>query len=101
VILGHVNTRAGPAVFARLPALAKGDRVQVSRADGSSATFAVDEVQRVHKRQFPTARVYGNLHTAGLRLITCGGAFDAERRSYTDNIIVYATLIASSPAPNR
>ncbi len=96
VILGHVNTKAGPAVFARLPTLTKGDRVEVSRADGSTATFAVDEVQRVHKRQFPTARVYGNLDTAGLRLITCGGSFDTERRSFTDNIIVYATLIASS-----
>lgn len=92
VIVGHVNSKAGPAVFARLPTLAKGDTVEVKREDGRVAVFRVDEVQRVHKRKFPTARVYGNLSHAGLRLITCGGAFDPKSGSYDDNIIVYATM---------
>lgn len=92
VIVGHVNSRAGPAVFARLRALDKGDAVEVEREDGSVAVFAVDEVERVHKRRFPTARVYGNLPHAGLRLITCGGEFDPRSGSYDDNVIVYATL---------
>jgi hypothetical protein len=38
--------------------------------------------------------VYGNTSNAQVRLITCGGAFDASARSYLDNIIVYATLRA-------
>jgi sortase (surface protein transpeptidase) len=95
VILGHVNTKAGPAVFARLPTLAKGDAVEVDRADGSVAAFTVDRVEWVRKRSFPTARVYGNIRTAGLRLITCGGTFDPKAGSYNDNIIVYATLSGS------
>jgi hypothetical protein len=28
-----------------------------------------------------------------LRLITCGGDFDYAKRSYVDNIVVYATLV--------
>jgi LPXTG-site transpeptidase (sortase) family protein len=95
VILGHVNTKAGPAVFARLTTLSKGDAVEVDREDGTVASFTVDSVERVHKKAFPTARVYGNLRTAGLRLITCGGTFDARSGSYNDNIIVYATLSGS------
>jgi hypothetical protein len=41
---------------------------------------------------FPTKRVYGNTATSSLRLITCGGVFNAKQHSYTDNIVVYATL---------
>lgn len=92
VIVGHVNSKAGPAVFARLHTLAKGDTVEVKRADGRVAVFRVDEVQRIDKHAFPTARVYGNLPHAGLRLITCGGAFDRRTGTYEDNVIVYATL---------
>ncbi|MEV5408727.1 class F sortase [Thermopolyspora sp. NPDC052614] len=95
VIVGHVNNKAGPAVFARLGTLRKGDTVEVKRKDGSVAVFTVNEVERVHKRTFPTARVYGNLSHAGLRLITCGGAFDPKTGSYADNIIVYASLSAT------
>jgi hypothetical protein len=29
-----------------------------------------------------------------LRLVTCGGDFDSRRRSYRDNIIVFASLVA-------
>lgn len=92
VIVGHVNSKAGPAVFSRLRSLGAGDTVEVKREDGSVAVFTVHDVERVHKRKFPTARVYGNLPYAGLRLITCGGEFDPRTGSYDDNVIVYATL---------
>ena len=37
-----------------------------------------------------TAKVYGDVDSAQLRLITCGGEFDSSARSYVDNIVVYA-----------
>jgi hypothetical protein len=40
---------------------------------------------------FPWDRVYAPTPEAALRLITCGGAFDRNARSYVDNFIVYAT----------
>ncbi len=49
----------------------EGDEVDVFRADGSVAAFAVDAVQKVAKTQFPTSDVYGNGSYPGLRPVTC------------------------------
>ncbi|WP_250563931.1 class F sortase [Sphaerisporangium fuscum] len=95
VILGHVNTKRGPAVFSRLRELKRGDKVTVVRADGSTAVFTVDGVEQASKSRFPTKRVYGYVDKPSLRLITCGGIFNSRAHSYTDNIIVYATLSGS------
>lgn len=92
VILGHVDTKSGPAVFFRLRELHAGDPVRVVRGDGTTAVFRTTEVAQVPKAAFPTGRVYGDLDHAGLRLVTCGGAFDRSRGSYLDNIIVFADL---------
>ncbi len=96
VILGHVNTRGGPAVFSRLRELKRGDKVTVVRQDGSTAEFTVDGAEQASKNRFPTKRVYGHVDRPSLRLITCGGVFNPKAHSYTDNIIVYATLSASA-----
>jgi LPXTG-site transpeptidase (sortase) family protein len=93
VIVGHVDTKKGPAVFYRLGRLKPGDMVDVTRKDGKVAAFAVDSVEHVPKAHFPTRRVYGEVPFAGLRLITCGGDFNGH--SYTDNTIVYGHLIGS------
>jgi hypothetical protein len=82
----------GPSVFYRLGELQPGDRVSVTRADGSVADFIVDEVRRYPKDSFPTELVYGDIDHAGLRILTCGGAFDAAAGHYVDNIVVFATL---------
>ena len=73
VILGHVDWD-GPAVFQDLHAVRRGQLITVTRADGSTPTFRVTAVGRFPKDRFPTARVYGNLDHAALRVITCGGA---------------------------
>jgi sortase (surface protein transpeptidase) len=94
VILGHVDSAHwGPGVFFDLGAMAEGDRVSVTRADGTVAVFAVDRVERHAKDDFPTIEVYGNTDDPQLRLITCGGAFDSGARSYEDNVIVFASLV--------
>ncbi|MFD4198535.1 MULTISPECIES: class F sortase [Amycolatopsis] len=92
VILGHVDGNRQPGIFARLRELSPGDRVEVSRVDGSRAGFVVIRVERVPKAEFPTAAVYGDTAGPELRLITCGGVFDRAARSYRDNVIVYAVL---------
>ncbi len=92
VILGHVDSTRGPAVFYRLRGLTPGADVTVLRADGSTVVFRVTGLARVPKTEFPTAQVYGASLEPTLRLITCGGRFDRAVRSYEDNIIVYADL---------
>ncbi|MFG3442516.1 class F sortase [Nonomuraea sp. NPDC047897] len=92
VINGHVSTRKGAAVFQRLRELAKGDHIYVYRSDKKVTRFTVSGIEQVSKSTFPTKRVYGNTGDAQLRLITCGGIYNKQAHSYTDNIIVYATL---------
>ena len=94
VMLGHVDTRTGPAVFYRLAELRPGDRVSVTRADGSVARFTIRAVTQVSKSKFPTDRVYGPTRSAELRLITCGGRYDHRRGEYLANVIAYATLVS-------
>jgi LPXTG-site transpeptidase (sortase) family protein len=93
VILGHVDSTSGISVFFDLKDLRAGAKVYVTLADKKVATFAVDGVQKVAKDAFPTASVYGRADYPSLRLITCGGPFDAATGHYLDNIIVYAHLI--------
>ena len=93
IILGHVDSAAnGPSVFFRLAELVRGDRISVTRADGSTARFVVESIGRFSKEDFPTERVYGDLDHAGLRLITCGGAFNQTSGHYEDNVVVFARL---------
>ncbi len=90
VVAGHVDSVDGPAVFSRLGELGPGAEVLVDRADGTTARFAVTGVGRYPKRDFPTESVYGPTPRAELRLVTCGGEFDRPRRSYLDNVVVFA-----------
>jgi hypothetical protein len=91
VIAGHV-TWNDPAIFYRLGEMRRGDQVLVSRTDGRTAVFRVTRVARFAKTRFPSETVYGPIDHAGLRLITCGGTYDAARDSYLDNVIVFARL---------
>ncbi|WP_232792598.1 class F sortase [Actinacidiphila yeochonensis] len=97
VLLGHVTVgRYGDGVFLRLDRMRPGDRVSVTRADGSVALFSVNRVQTVSKAHFPTAEVYGNVDRPELRLITCGGTRISGGGGYPDNVIVYASLVSGS-----
>jgi len=90
VIVGHVDTYIGPAVFYRLYRLRPGDSVYVD-AGGTRRRFDVTSVREMPKPSFPVNEVFGSTKRHMLWLITCGGAFDYETRHYLDNIIVSAT----------
>ncbi|MEV0581575.1 class F sortase [Nonomuraea sp. NPDC050310] len=95
VLAGHLDTRTGPAVFARLGELVRGDVVGVVRGDGTVTVFAVERLERAPKTDFPADRVYGPSERRELRLVTCGGAFDQARHSYRDNVIVHTVFRAA------
>jgi hypothetical protein len=69
-----------------------GDTVEIDRADGSTAVFAVRGYERVEQDAFPTDRVYNDLPYAGLRLITCSGTYNKGTQRYSHNLIVYGEL---------
>ncbi|MEU1347359.1 class F sortase [Streptomyces sp. NPDC005786] len=91
VLIGHFDTAEGPAVLKNVVKIAAGDRITVTRADGSDAVFAVRKLQQVDKGAFPTDEVYGDTAGPELRLITCGGELRGGHRP--DNIIVFADLV--------
>ncbi|MFC4907099.1 class F sortase [Actinomadura gamaensis] len=93
---GHIDTRAsGPAVFYRLARLRPGDEVRVPRRDGITAVFQITSVEEVAKSRFPTVRVYGDTPDSTIRLVSCGGEFDASTGHYRDNVIAYGVLVGS------
>ncbi|WP_290057300.1 class F sortase [Amycolatopsis solani] len=92
VILGHIDGAHRKGIFWRLHELKPGEEVHVDREDGGRLTFAVTKVEQIAKKEFPTEAVYGNTTDPELRLITCGGRYDAANRNYLDNVIVYAKL---------
>ncbi|MFE2555676.1 class F sortase, partial [Streptomyces sp. NPDC059352] len=91
VVVGHRDTRSGPAVFLDLDSLSPGNTVRVARADGRVAVFTVDRVRTYAKADFPDKEVYGATGRPELRLLTCGGTFD-RRTGYEANIVVFAHL---------
>ncbi|OZM79378.1 sortase [Pseudonocardia sp. MH-G8] len=90
VLLGHVDSRDGPAVFHRLHALRPGDPVEVTTADGTVARYRVQGTEQVPKDAFPTFAVFGATPDDVLRLVTCAGEFDRGAGSYRDNLVVHA-----------
>jgi hypothetical protein len=98
IVVAHVDSKSGPAVFKRLRELKPGDEVVVSRSDGSDVVFVVDRIESHPKNRFPTRAVYDPTPDATLRLITCGGSFDRRAGHYRDNVIAFAHYKSLTPA---
>lgn len=90
IIAGHVDSRSGPAVFARLRELTAGDEIVVSGPDGEAIAFVVDELGQFPKDALPDEVFSFGGPRPELRLITCGGSFDRDTGHYRDNVIVFA-----------
>lgn len=93
VLLGHVDSTDGPAVFYRLRELRPGDEVSIGTADGATTRYRVERTEQVPKDDFPTFAVFGASAEDVLRLVTCAGDFDRGERSYIDNLVVHATRV--------
>ncbi|MEU9187432.1 class F sortase [Streptomyces sp. NPDC048484] len=91
VVVGHLDTRSGPAVFAGLSTLTPGRLIEARRADGRTAVYTVDAVRTYEKARFPSQEVYGARNRPELRLITCGGVYD-RKTGYQSNVVVFAHL---------
>jgi hypothetical protein len=98
VAVGHLDTGTGPAVFAGLPEMRRGRLVEVTRADGRVAVYAVDAIKSYEKDRFPNREVYGDRGRPELRLITCGGDYN-RRTGYSGNVVVFAHLVETREPP--
>ena len=91
VLSGHVDDRVqGPGAFYTLTDVAVGDPVQVDLADGTVVDYRVDTVERIDKSELPLERLFARDGAPVITLVTCGGDFDREARSYRENVVVTA-----------
>lgn len=97
VMAGHLDWTSGPAVFWRLGQLHPGDTATVVRADGSQVTFVVDSTSSMPYTA-PTDSLFTRKGIPSLTLITCAGAWDQQRHTYLQRLVVHAAL-APGPAP--
>ena len=94
VILGHVDSYRGPAIFYQLRTLVPGNVLVVTLADRMTATFRVTAVSTYPKNHFPAQVVYGTRNYSALQLVTCGGAFEPRTGSYLSNVVVFSRLVS-------
>lgn len=93
-MLGHVDSKHGPAVFYRLRNLKPADRVAVRLSDGMVAHFEVTRVVSYANEAFPADEVYdGNVDRPVLNLVTCGGEYDRAAGGYQSNVVVYTKYL--------
>jgi len=94
LVVGHVDSKEGPAVFFKLDQLEIGDDILVTRTDGSTAVFVVYDGQQFPKDTLPTKEIYGERKGSEIVLITCTGEFNPATGHYLDNYVVRADLDA-------
>jgi LPXTG-site transpeptidase (sortase) family protein len=93
VIVGHVATRSGPAVFYRLRELRVGQMITIRLQDRSTVRYVARSMIRVLKSRFPTNRVYARTKQPTLRLITCAGKLNPSTGHHPENYIVFASIV--------
>ncbi|HYI62901.1 MAG TPA: class F sortase [Acidimicrobiales bacterium] len=93
VVVGHVDSTNGPAVFSRLDELRPGAVIEVALDGGGAVRYGVLRTERFAKDAFPSLAVYGLTPGPELRLITCDGEFDTATGHYVDNLVVFATAL--------
>lgn len=100
LMVGHLDSQEGPAVFYGLSSLTTGAAIAVRRADGTTVTFAVTKVQSFAKDDFPDQLVYRTEGKSSLHLLTCGGSYDPST-GYRDNVVVFADLVKPKAARSQ
>src|SRR4029450_1304983 len=72
VIVSHVDSKKGPALFYSLLKLRRGSQIGVRDRRGRLHRFSAVRIREIEKSRFSAASVYGGSDHPMLRLITCG-----------------------------
>jgi hypothetical protein len=91
VLSGHVDSAVqGRGAFYRLAELDPGDPVLVRTSDRRVLRYRVVAREEWPKSTTPLDRIFARGGAPRLTLVTCGGGFREDVRSYQDNIAVTA-----------
>ncbi len=95
VLAGHVDdAEQGLGALAPLRDADVGDEVLVTDGTGAATRWRVVSRQLISKQELPLAELFARDGDPRLVVVTCGGPFLPEYRSYRDNVVVVA-----EPAP--
>jgi LPXTG-site transpeptidase (sortase) family protein len=93
LIDGHVNDALGsPGIFYSLTDLVKGDEISIERGDGKKFTYSVAKVQDISLQDVDMSDLAASIQSGkeGLNLITCGGTYDYQKKTYDHRVLVFA-----------
>lgn len=90
VVAAHVDDADSVGPFARLAGADAGTAVRVTTADGAAQAYRVTEVRSEAKHALSSDALFDRSGNPRLVLVTCGGDWDPEAASYTDNVVVTA-----------
>jgi sortase (surface protein transpeptidase) len=100
VVSGHFDDDKGaPAVFYELAKVQVGAEIIVAYPDGERYKFRVDRTDLVDATSVDREvydSIFGPAGEARLSLVTCDGAWDADRGGYDKRFIVHAVLDADA-----
>ncbi len=113
IIAGHINWKGTAGALSDLSEYGRDDigkTLTVTMTDGRVRTYRTVESLTIDKAQLAAESNQGRLHTAmfgqiqtygqpgrpteELRLISCGGEYDAAAASYNSNVIIFARPIS-------
>ncbi len=101
VLAGHLDSkRFGLGPLARLRDIRPGDPVQVTLGDGTRRAYRVTGLERFDRQALP-AFVFARSGPERLRVITCGGEYEAAAGGYQQNLVVTAAPDPDPPPRGR
>ena len=81
--------------FGKLKYLELGDEIYVTQADGSRLLFRINEIEVYpYTDTAHLGKIFARNDAARLTLITCHGDLTADRSTYTQRLVVFATLVS-------
>lgn len=93
VLAGHLDSnRFGLGPLVRLREMRVGDTVRVTLSDGVRTTYRVVRITRYDRQGLPD-QLFSRSGSQRLRLITCGGEYDADAGGYQKNLVITAVPV--------
>ncbi|CCG01159.1 class F sortase [Blastococcus saxobsidens] len=97
VLAGHVDDREqGAGALFPLREVAAGAEIVVTDATGQATRWRVVSRELVQKQVLPLEALFARDGPPRLVVLTCGGPFLPEYRSYRDNVVVVAEPVADA-----
>jgi hypothetical protein len=95
LILGHVSGWTAPGVFKKASNLKPGMQFEIEKGSGEKIKYEVNRTETIPVEQVDMSKVLST-ETSGehdLKLMTCGGKYDKNTKTFKDRVIVYAKIV--------